>query len=119
LDGHAIPRACLLAIFLVVSCSFARAQVSEKSAQHYLRGLPSIGLFVDGLDEQSQSCGITRSLISDAFRFPVSLSKLQLLNDPTPIEPTFYVLVTTMIQGVPNQCIFPVFFSHCVPEGPA
>ena len=80
------------------------AQVSEKDAQRALRGLTSIYLLVDDIDEEAKSCGITKSLIRDAFMFPASLSKIKISNDPVLTSSEFYVRVSSVIQQNPTQC---------------
>jgi hypothetical protein len=90
--------------FLVAACllfaeGFAHAQTNESVS---LKGLTSIGLLVDDLDEAAQRCGITKSLISDAFTYIASFANFK-ITDKT--GPKFLVRVNTIIQQQPTQCI--------------
>ena len=86
--------ACLLALFTSSECW---AQVTS------LKGLKSIHLLVEELNEESQRCGITQPLIHDAFMFPASSSKMHISNDNT--VPIFYVHVLTILQGHLGWCV--------------
>jgi hypothetical protein len=81
--------ACLLALFTPSECW---AQVNYEFP---LKGLKSIHLLVEDLNEESQRCGITEPLIHDAFMFPASSSKINISNDR---GPTFYVKVATLFD---------------------
>jgi hypothetical protein len=97
-----------MAVYIFVA-SAAGAQMDKGDAprglnhEDLLRGLKSIDLFIEGVDDEAQRCGITETLIRDAFLYPISQSKLQFSHHAG--GPTFLVRVTIVIQERPNQCI--------------
>jgi hypothetical protein len=98
-SGVAVPISIAICIFVA---SPANAQMGKDDTRA-LRGLKSIYLAIEGVDDEAQRCGITESLIRDAFLLPISQSKLQLSHDKT--GPMFYIGVVVAIQAQPNQCV--------------
>ena len=95
-----IACACLLAMG-----HSSIAQISEERSREALRGLTSIAVLVDGLDEEAARCGITQALIRDAFMFPASQTKIEVRDNAASPGWMFYVRVVVLIQERPNQCI--------------
>lgn len=89
-------RAILIAGLAIVPTHRALAQMGEHKADA-LRGLKSISLVVDSLDEDERRCGITEQLIRDAFLYPISQSRIPLSASESE-GPVFWVCVTTLIQ---------------------
>jgi hypothetical protein len=87
----------------VVVCVFVANSASAQTDADALRGLKSIDLFIEGVDDEAQRCGITETLIRDAFLYPISQSKLQFAHHAG--GPTFFVRVSLLIQRHPEQCI--------------
>ena len=73
-----------------------------------LRGLTHLGLQVEELDQETQSCGITRDLIRDAIAYPISSSRLGFSDDDR--SPKLYVHVASLVQRQPLQCFSLVSF---------
>jgi hypothetical protein len=68
-----------IAVCILVA-SAASAQMDKNDTPDHLdllRGLKTINLVIEGADDDAQRCGITESLIRDAFLYPISQSKLQ------------------------------------------
>jgi hypothetical protein len=85
-----LALACLLTSVTWAECW---AQATFRDTQRsILRGIKSISLRVS-LDGDAQRCGITESLIHDAFMFPASSSKIRVSNDAWP---KFVVYVATL-----------------------
>jgi hypothetical protein len=89
----------IMASLLCVGTDLANAETIEK-----LRGLMSVRLIVPELDEDAKSCGLSQELVRDAVMFPASSSKLEFL-DATGDGAVFEVVITTMVQERPVQCI--------------
>jgi hypothetical protein len=95
--------AILITGLAIVPIHPAIAQMGEHKVDA-LRGLTSISIVVDSLDEDERRCGITEQLIRDAFLYPIGQSRIRL--STSELEgPVFWVRVTTLIQRQPNQCI--------------
>jgi hypothetical protein len=94
---------CLVLAAVCIFVADASSAQMGKNDTRALRGLKSIALLVEGLDEEAQRCGITESLIRDAFLFPISQSKIELSDGK--IGPKFWIRVTVVIQRQPNQCV--------------
>jgi hypothetical protein len=103
-------RYLLPVILFIVVTSTANAQ-SNKIRSNFdsvrnadaLRGLKSIDLFIQGIDDKAQHCGLTEDLVREAFAYPINQSKLQFLHYGG--GPTFFIRVIVSIQRQPNQCI--------------
>ena len=67
-------------LIFTVPCIFVAsttsAQVGSEGNSPALRGLKSIDLLIQGVDDEAQRCGITETLVRDAFLYPISQSKL-------------------------------------------
>jgi hypothetical protein len=90
----------LVALFVFVT-NFAQA--GSKDTQKAIRGLSELELVIDGLDSDAGKCGITGSLIRDAFMFPVSSSRLNIVQNAP--APAFSISVTTIPVRNGSQCI--------------
>jgi hypothetical protein len=94
-------------LIFTVPCIFVAsttsAQVGSEGNSPALRGLKSIDLLITGVDDEAQRCGITETLVRDAFLYPISQSKLQFLHYAA--GATFFIRVNALIQRQPNQCI--------------
>jgi hypothetical protein len=96
-----------VALFVFVT-NFAQATSSEDT-QQAIRGLSELELVVDGLDSDAEKCGITASLIRDAFMFPVSSSRLNISNKASYVGPAFLIRVTT--AQTPSLCVTALEFA--------
>jgi hypothetical protein len=91
---------CLAGLYLLVT-NFAQAMDPEDT-QKAVRGLSEIQLLIVGLDPEAKKCGITPSLIRDAFMFPVSSSRLNIVDRTS--GPAFYIRVNTIFSQS-HRCI--------------
>jgi hypothetical protein len=92
----------LAAAALWHASSNAVAQMGSEETRP-LRGLKSIRLSVEGIDDEAQKCGVTESLIREAFLFPLSQSRIKFTTDK--MAPLFWVRANVLIQERPGQCI--------------
>ncbi len=67
-----------------------------------LRGLKQIAVLIDGLDADADRCGITESLISDAFSAKAQRAGLDVVTGAS--HPRFYVQINTL-EGDDGLCI--------------
>jgi hypothetical protein len=98
-------RCVFLVALSVFVTNFAQAQMSPENTQKAIKGLSELELFIEDLDSASQKCGITESLIRDAFMFPVSSSRLNIVSKASYTRPAFYIRVTTLDPRNSSQCI--------------
>jgi hypothetical protein len=75
----------------------------------YLKGITQLGFLVEGLDQDTQRCGITRELIRDAIAYTISSSKLKFSDDDKK-RPLIRVGVAALIQRQPVQCFSALSF---------
>jgi hypothetical protein len=101
----AVTRCVYFVALSVFATNFAQAQTSPENTQKAITGLSELKLLVDGLDADSQKCGITESLIRDAFMFPVSSSRLNIVSKASYAGPVFYIRVTTLDPRNSSQCV--------------
>jgi hypothetical protein len=95
----------LIAVCLFLSAGFGHAETEPK--EHPLKGLKQISLEIELLNQDAQTCGITRELIHDAFMYPASSSKLKISDDLINLQPdvaTFYIQVTTHYTKTLGLC---------------
>ena len=59
-----------------------------------LSGLKEIHLLIEGLSKDAEACGITQQLIRDAFMYPASGAKFNVVD--TTAAPTFYIQISTL-----------------------
>jgi hypothetical protein len=67
-----------------------------------LRGLSKIQLTIEELDPSSISCGLTKSAIQDAVKYPLSFTKLQLDEDSSE---DLYVNVSSLYFPSDPSCV--------------
>ena len=91
------------AVCLFGSTNNGRAQVFDPA----LRGLTKLSLSVEQLNEDSQFCGITKTLIENAFTYPASAAKFEIVSDAH--VPMALIVVTTL-QSPLRRCISSIRF---------
>jgi len=76
---YLLPAALCIVVASTASAQSNKIRSSFDSVRNTdaLRGLKSIDLFIQGIDDKAQHCGITEALVRDAFAYPISQSKLQ------------------------------------------
>ena len=82
-----------IAVCLFIGAGFGDAQAGSHSGD--LTGITKIELLIESLTANAKACGITEKMISDAFMYPASSSRLQIARDDLDV-PSFYIQVTTL-----------------------
>jgi hypothetical protein len=83
----------MLRLFVAATLLCLTAMPTHAQTHESLRGLKRLHLKIDHTTGQPAECGITKQLIHDAFMYPASGAKFEVVDDPN--APTFLIEIIT------------------------
>ena len=90
---------------LNLSCAIVALLSAPADAQtkhNILRGLAHLQLLIESLDSSAASCGLTKSAIENAIKYPLSSEKLALVNDS---DEVLYVNILSVYHESKSYCV--------------